>query len=103
MKLEVRIILKINILRDNPIRPIPLNNTSSPKAWSATLSSGEGFNPCFKVKLMFPHHWFTSKMELAKPQMKLIYYHEWRVTILGSFCNFALLKTLDFGVNNVSK
>jgi hypothetical protein len=55
------------------------------------------------VKLMFPHHWFTSKVELAKPQMKLIYYHEWRVTILGSFCNFALLKTLDFGVNNVSK
>jgi hypothetical protein len=56
MKLEVRIIFKIIILRDNPIRPIPLNNTSSPKACNVTLSSGEGFNPCFKVKLMFPHH-----------------------------------------------
>jgi hypothetical protein len=32
MKLEVRITtLKITI-RDNPIRPIPLSNTSSPKA-----------------------------------------------------------------------
>lgn len=71
MKLEVRITtLKITI-RDNPIRPIPLSNTSSPKAWSATLSSGEGFNPCFKVKLMFPHHWFTSKVKLANHKWNL--------------------------------
>lgn len=72
MKLEVNITLRITILNDNPIKPIPLSNTSSPKSWSTTLLSGEGFNPCFKVKLMSPHHWFTSKMEFAEPWMKLI-------------------------------
>ncbi len=72
MKLEVSITLRITVLKDNPIRPIPLSNTSSPKSWSATLSNVEGFNPCFKMKLMSPHHWFTSKVEFAKPWMKLI-------------------------------
>jgi hypothetical protein len=32
MKLEVRITLRIIILRDNPIKHVPLSNTSSPKA-----------------------------------------------------------------------
>ncbi len=54
MKLEVRITSRITISRDDPIRPIPLSNTSSPKSWNITLSSGEGFNPCFKVKLSPP-------------------------------------------------
>jgi hypothetical protein len=32
MKLEVRITSRITISRDDPIRPIPLSNTSSPKS-----------------------------------------------------------------------